>query len=33
MHANPGGEEGRWVLLKPFDGPWAEDGRKANFKQ
>ena len=25
--------EGRWVLLQPFDGPWSEDDRNANFKQ
>ena len=25
--------EGRWVLLQPFDGPWAEDDRNANFKR
>ena len=28
-----GDEEGRWVLLEPYDGPWAEDDRNANFKQ
>lgn len=30
---NLGEEEGRWVLLQPYDGPWAEDDRNANFKQ
>ena len=25
--------EGRWVLLQPYEGPWAEDDRNANFKQ
>jgi hypothetical protein len=25
--------EGRWVLLQPFVGPWADDDRNANFKQ
>jgi hypothetical protein len=25
--------EGRWVLLQPYDGPWSEDDRNANFKQ
>ena len=28
-----GGQEGRWVLLEPYVGPWAEDDRNANFKQ
>lgn len=28
-----GGKEGRWVLLEPYAGPWAEDDRNANFKQ
>lgn len=28
-----GEEEGRWVLLQPYRGPWAEDDRNANFKQ
>ena len=27
------GKEGRWVLLEPYEGPWAEDDRNANFKQ
>lgn len=26
-------KEGRWVLLEPYDGPWSEDDRNANFKQ
>ena len=28
-----GDAEGRWVLLEPYDGPWAEDDRNANFKE
>ena len=31
--SNTGEQEGRWVLLQPYDGPWAEDDRNANFKQ
>ena len=30
---NTGEQEGRWVLLQPYRGPWAEDDRNANFKQ
>ena len=30
---NAAEEEGRWVLLQPYDGPWSEDDRNANFKQ
>ncbi len=29
----PESGEGTWVLLEPFEGPWAEDDRNANFKQ
>ena len=25
--------EGRWVLLQPFNGPWSDDDRNANFKE
>ena len=33
MRPPTGGEkEGRWVLLEPYDGPWPEDDRNANFK-
>ena len=28
-----GDAEGRWVLLEPYDGPWAKDDRNANFKE
>ena len=30
---NEGEGEGRWVLLQPFDGPWSNDDRNANFKE
>ena len=30
---SPDAGEGRWVLLQPYDGSWAEDDRNANFKQ
>ena len=30
---NEGEGEGRWVLLQPFDCPWSDDDRNANFKQ
>ena len=28
-----GEDPGRWVLLQPYDGPWAADDRNANFKE
>ena len=31
--SNVGEGEGRWVLLQPYVGPWADDDRNANFKE